>query len=125
MPRVRRLSGGWHQPAGGVMLISSTSKTRVAPARKTNARHKAAKITALACKGNYTIAAAGGRISVSHRAHLVHWWPGHKGDVLQLLLMGSLIVSLGTDAYLRVWDLDNRSDDPVVRYSHSARLYVY
>lgn len=75
-----------------------------------------AKITALACKGNYTVAAAGGRISVSQRSQLVHWWPGHDGQVLQLMVMGNLIISLGADAYIRVWDLENRSDDPLVRF---------
>eukprot|EP00892_Ulva_mutabilis_P007621 jgi/Ulvmu1/5230/UM022_0023.1 len=71
------------------------------------------RITALACRGNFTIAAAGGRISVAQRAHVVHWWPGHDGKVLQMLVMGNLVISLGTDSYIRAWDLDNRCGGPL------------
>lgn len=60
-------------------------------------------------------AIGGGRITVAQRSHIIHTWPGHTGTVLQMLVMDKLLLSLGSDRYLKVWQMDVRSSTPVVR----------
>lgn len=77
-------------------------------------------ITALACKGDLTLAAiAGGRITVAQRTHIIHTWDGHAGTVLQMLVMDKLLLSLGSDKYLKVWQLDVRSSTPMVCFTNA------
>jgi hypothetical protein len=73
-------------------------------------------INALACKGDITLAAiGGGRITVVHRTQIIHTWDGHNGTVLQMLVLDKLLLSLGSDKYLKVWQLDLRLSSPMVR----------
>lgn len=75
-------------------------------------------ITALACKGDLTLAAiGGGRITVAQRTHIIHTWDGHPGTVLQMLVMDKLLLTLGSDNYLKIWQLDLRTSTPMVRTS--------
>jgi U3 small nucleolar RNA-associated protein 21 len=79
-----------------------------------------AKITALACKGDLTFAAAGGRIVCTRRVHVVHSWQGHKGTVIQMLAMGDLLLSIGKDALLKLWNLDLSSQECMVRSARAC-----
>lgn len=61
-------------------------------------------ITALAAKGDLTFAALrGGAISECRRVHAAGVYRGHTADVLQLLVLGDRLLSLGADSRLLVW----------------------
>lgn len=60
-------------------------------------------IAALACKGDLTFAAVRGAIIESRRVHRSGEYRGHRGDILQLLVLGDNLLSLGRDGQLLVW----------------------
>ncbi|KAF8055387.1 WDR36 [Scenedesmus sp. PABB004] len=61
-------------------------------------------VSALACKGDLTFAAAGPTIHEARRAHTSGAYVGgHRGGVLQLLVLGTELLSLGRDGRLLVW----------------------
>jgi hypothetical protein len=67
------------------------------------------------------MAAARGRVYVAQRTQLVHTWEAHEGTILQMLVMEKLLLSLGSDGYLRIWQIDIRSSSPLVRYLKVVR----
>lgn len=61
-------------------------------------------ISALACKGDLTFAACRGTIVECRRVHRSgEYRGGHAGDILQLLVLGDRLLSLGADRRLLVW----------------------
>lgn len=54
---------------------------------------------------------------MAQRTHIIHTWDGHSGNVIQMVVMDKLLLSLGSDKYLKIWQLDLRSDTPMVRNS--------
>ncbi|CAK0785298.1 hypothetical protein CVIRNUC_008505 [Coccomyxa viridis] len=62
-------------------------------------------IEALASKGDLTFAAVGTRIAVCKRAHRHGSYRGHTGAILQLLVLGDYLLSLGHDRKLLVWKI--------------------
>lgn len=61
-------------------------------------------ISALACKGDLTFAACRGTIVECRRVHRSgEYRGGHVGDILQLLVLGDRLLSLGADRRLLVW----------------------
>ena len=61
------------------------------------------KISALACKGDLTFAAVRGTIVECRRVHRSGEYRGHAADILQLLVLGDRLLSLGRDGRLLVW----------------------
>ena len=60
-------------------------------------------IGALACKGDLTFAAVRGTIIECKRVHRCGEYRGHTADILQLLVLGDRLLSLGSDGKLLVW----------------------
>ena len=60
-------------------------------------------IGALACKGDLTFAAVRGTIVECKRVHRCGEYRGHTADILQLLVLGDRLLSLGRDGKLLVW----------------------
>ncbi|KAI8469981.1 MAG: WD40-repeat-containing domain protein [Monoraphidium minutum] len=73
-------------------------------------------VTALAVKGDLTFAATGGggAIEECRRMHKVGEYRGHSGRVLQLLVLGDLLLSLGADGRLLVWRIGAHAAPEVV-----------
>ena len=69
-------------------------------------------ISALACKGDLTFAAVRGTITESRRVHRSGEYRGHRADILQLLVLGDNILSLGRDGQLLVWRI-GEYDEPL------------
>lgn len=79
----------------------SITLSTLPPLRRVQLKHG---ITALACKGDLTFAALrSGAIVECKRVHQTGEYRGHAGDVLQLLVLGDRLLSLGTDGCLLVW----------------------
>ena len=68
-------------------------------------------ISALACKGDLTFAAVRGAIIECKRVHRSGEYRGHTGDIIQLMVLGDLLFSLGRDHKLVVWRI-GEYDDP-------------
>ncbi|GAQ79609.1 WD repeat-containing protein [Klebsormidium nitens] len=62
-------------------------------------------IRALASRRDVTFAAYGRKIGVFNRAHQVATWEGHTGKIVQLLVLGSHLLSIGDDRKLLLWPL--------------------
>eukprot|EP00878_Enallax_costatus_P024559 GHUV01026213.1.p1 GENE.GHUV01026213.1~~GHUV01026213.1.p1 ORF type:complete len:180 (+),score=25.08 GHUV01026213.1:276-815(+) len=62
-------------------------------------------VVALACKGDLTFAATGSTIHEAKRAHGTGTYAGHSGSILQLLVLGNQLLSLGKDKQLCVWNI--------------------
>ena len=78
--------------------------TRPSPLPHAPARQLKHTITALAAKGDLTFAALrGGAISECRRVHASGAYRGHTADVLQLLVLGDRLLSLGADGRLLAW----------------------
>ena len=60
-------------------------------------------ISALATKRDLTFAAVRGSIVECKRVHRTGEYQGHTGDIIQLLVLGDLLFSLGRDGKLLVW----------------------
>lgn len=62
-------------------------------------------ISALACKGDLTFAAVRGSIMECRRVHRSGEYRGHRSDIVQLLVLGDYLLSLGQDGQLLVWQI--------------------
>ena len=60
-------------------------------------------ISALACKRDLTFAAVQGSIIECKRVHRTGEYRGHNGRIIQLLVLGDHLYSLGSDGKLLVW----------------------
>ena len=70
-------------------------------------------ISALACQGDLTFCAVRGEIVECRRVHRSGVYRGgHAGDILQLLVLGDHLLSLGRDGRLLVWRV-GQYDSPV------------
>lgn len=68
-------------------------------------------ISALACKGDLTFAAVGGAVTECKRVHRTGIYRGHSGAIIQLMVLGEMLFSLGADQNLIVWRI-GEYDDP-------------
>lgn len=78
-------------------------------------------ISALACKGDLTFAAVRGTIVECKRMHRSGEYRGHSADIIQLLVLGDHLLSLGRDGKLLAWQI-GEYDAPQVRSWLPARL---
>eukprot|EP00899_Mesostigma_viride_P001417 jgi/Mesvir1/11276/Mv01072-RA.2 len=62
------------------------------------------RVTSVAAEGDFTFAACGRDITVCRRVHQVATWRGHSEKILQLLVLGSHLLSLGADRKLLLWN---------------------
>ncbi|DBB09195.1 TPA: hypothetical protein ACH3X3_007787 [Trebouxia sp. C0006] len=70
-------------------------------------------VKALACRGDLTFAAVKNDIIVCQRVHRIGTYSGHTGSIIQLLTLGDILLSLGSDRKLLVW-ADGIYDTPKV-----------
>jgi U3 small nucleolar RNA-associated protein 21 len=66
-------------------------------------------IGALACKRDLTFAAVGAAIVECKRVHRTREYRGHDADIIQLLVLGDNLFSLGRDGKLCVWRIGDHS----------------
>lgn len=69
-------------------------------------------ISALACKRDLTFAAVHGAIIECKRVHRTGEYRGHGANILQMLVLGDYLLSLGADNKLNVWEI-GQYDAPV------------
>ncbi|WIA38106.1 hypothetical protein OEZ86_001468 [Tetradesmus obliquus] len=62
-------------------------------------------VVALATKGDLTFAATGAAIHEAKRMHATGVYAGHRAAVLQMLVLGDNLLSLGKDRQLLVWKI--------------------
>lgn len=70
-------------------------------------------VTALAVKGDLTFAATGAVIEECKRMHKVGEYAGHRGTVLQMLVIGDMLLSLGADRRLLIWRIGQHEEPEV------------
>ncbi|KAL0035116.1 hypothetical protein WJX79_001452 [Trebouxia sp. C0005] len=70
-------------------------------------------VKALASRGDLTFAAVKNSIIVCQRVHRIGTYSGHTGSIIQLLTLGDILLSLGSDRKLLVW-ADGIYDAPKV-----------
>lgn len=70
-------------------------------------------IRALAVQGDRTFAAVRGAIVECKRLHRSGEYRGHDGDVIQLLVLGDILLSLGADRRLLAWRIGDYSGPEV------------
>ncbi|GBF88408.1 hypothetical protein Rsub_01120 [Raphidocelis subcapitata] len=71
-------------------------------------------VTALAVKGDLTFAATGAAIEECRRAHKSGEYRGHSAPVVQMLVLGDTLLSLGADARLLVWRIGSYDEPEAV-----------
>lgn len=60
-------------------------------------------IVALACSGDVTFAAVGGDIVECRRVHTQGVYHGHTANIIQMMVLGDVLVSLGKDGTVKMW----------------------
>jgi hypothetical protein len=70
-------------------------------------------ISALACKGDLTFAAVRGTIVECKRMHRSGEYRGHSADIIQMLVLGDRLLSLGRDGKLLAWRIGDYEEPEV------------
>jgi len=73
-------------------------------------------ISALACKGDLTFAATGGSIVECKRVHRTGQYRGHNAEIIQLMILGNHLFSLGRDNKLVVWRIGDYEPEAVIPF---------
>lgn len=72
-------------------------------------------ITALACKGDLTFSAINNTVVECKRVHRSgEYTAGHTGRILQLITLGDILLSLGSDKTLNAWRIGHYSEPETV-----------